>query len=155
MRQLPASDLVRDAVHGKRVSPGWVVWMLGIDPTRNFVCVSYSNKLSGKLARDCLTIMQSRWYRDAFPGTIISARRKSMDFETTRQGGRLATAITGTLTGRGGDIIILDDAIKPDGADSETIRENVNEWYCSTLASRRNNKESGAIIAVMQRLHQF
>ena len=137
------------------ISVAWVAWMLGNDPTRNFVCVSYSNELSGKLARDCLAIMQSSWYREVFPGTIISARRKSMDFETTRRGGRLATSITGTLTGRGGDIIILDDVIKPDDADSETIRESVNEWFRSTLASRLNNKESGAIIAVMQRLHQF
>lgn len=137
------------------ISVAWVAWILGQDPTRNFVCVSYSNELSGKLARDCLTIMQSRWYREVFPGTVISSRRKAMDFETTRRGGRLATSITGTLTGRGGDIIILDDVIKPDEADSETIRENVNEWFRSTLASRLNNKESGAIIAVMQRLHQF
>ena len=34
------------------ISIAWVAWMLGIDPTRNFVCVSYSNELSGKLARD-------------------------------------------------------------------------------------------------------
>lgn len=137
------------------ITIAWVAWMLGLDPARNFVCVSYSNELSGKPARDCLTIMQSRWYKEAFPGTIISARRKTMDFETTRSGGRLSTSLTGTLTGRGGDIIILDDMIKPEEANSDTIRENVNEWYRSTLASRLNNKETGAIIAVMQRLHQF
>lgn len=137
------------------ISVAWVAWMLGKDPSKNFVCVSYSNELSGKLARDCLTVMQSRWYKDAFPGTVISSWRKAMDFETTRHGGRLATSITGTLTGRGGDIIILDDVIKPDEADSEVIRENVKEWYRSTLASRLNDKKSGAILAVMQRLHQF
>ncbi|MDR7102890.1 phage terminase large subunit [Croceicoccus sp. BE223] len=137
------------------ISIAWVAWMLGLDPTKNFVCVSYSNELSGKLARDCLSIMQSDWYREVFPGTVISTRRKAMDFETTRNGGRLATSITGTLTGRGGDIIILDDVIKPDEADSVVIRENVNEWYHSTLASRLNDKKSGAIIGVMQRLHQF
>ena len=137
------------------ISIAWVAWMLGLNPTKNFVCVSYSNELSGKLARDCLAIMQSAWYKEAFPGTIIAGRRKAMDFETTRHGGRLATSITGTLTGRGGDIIILDDVIKPDDADSEVIRENVNEWYRSTLASRLNDKKNGAILAVMQRLHQF
>lgn len=137
------------------ISIAWVAWMLGLDPTRNFVCVSYSNELSGKLARDCLSIMQSDWYREVFPGTVISGRRKAMDFETTRNGGRLATSITGTLTGRGGDVIVMDDVIKPDEADSEVIRENVNEWYRSTLASRLNDKKSGAIIGVMQRLHQF
>ena len=118
--------------------------------------MSYSNELSGKLARDCLAIMQSHWYRRLFPKTVVSPRRSAaMDFETTAGGGRLATSVSGTLTGRGGDIIILDDVIKPEEAASETTRNAVNTWYQSTLASRLNDKVSGAIILVMQRLHQF
>jgi predicted phage terminase large subunit-like protein len=140
----------------KTISVIWVAWMLAQDPTRNFVCVSYSNELSGKLARDCLSIMQSHWYRELFPKTVISSKRSAaMDFETTAGGGRLATSVTGTLTGRGGDIIILDDVIKPDDAHSETTRNSVNDWYQSTLASRLNDKGSGAILLVMQRLHQY
>lgn len=139
----------------KTISVIWVAWMLGQDPKRNFVCVSYSNELSAKLARDCLSIMQAAWYREIFPGTIVSAKRFSAtDFETTAGGGRLATSVSGTLTGRGGDIIILDDVIKPEEASSETSRTFVNGWYQSTLASRLNDKASGAIICVMQRLHQ-
>ena len=139
----------------KTISVAWVAWMLGKEPTANFVCVSYSNELSAKLARDCLSIMQSPWYRELFPRTIISSKRSaSGDFETTAGGGRLATSVTGTLTGRGGDIIILDDVIKPEEANSETTRESVNNWYQSTLASRLNDKASGAIITVMQRLHE-
>lgn len=137
------------------ISVAWVAWMLGRDPRRNFVCVSYSNELSGKLARDCLAIMQSGWYRELFPRTILSPKRSaSCDFETTRGGGRLATSITGTLTGRGGDILIIDDPIKPDEAWSDTTREAVNNWFRSTLTSRLNDKASGAIITVMQRLHE-
>lgn len=139
----------------KIVSIIWVAWMLGKDPTRNFVCVSYSNELSGKFARDCRSIMESSWYREIFPGTVISkARSAAYDFETTRGGGRLATSVTGTLTGRGGDTIILDDVIKPEDANSDTNRESVNDWYKSTLASRLNDKNTGAIICVMQRLHE-
>ena len=130
--------------------------MLGQNPKLNFVCVSYADELSAKLARDCLAIMQSAWYRELFPGTIISAKRSAAhDFETTAGGGRLATSVTGTLTGRGGDIIILDDVIKPDEAESDTVREAVNEWYKRTLASRLDDKATGAIICVMQRLHQY
>jgi predicted phage terminase large subunit-like protein len=139
----------------KTISVIWVAWILGQDPRRNFVCVSYSNELSGKLARDCISIIQSPWYRELFPRTLISAKRSAaMDFETTAGGGRLATSVTGTLTGRGGDIIILDDVIKPEEANSETTRNFVNDWYQSTLASRLNDKSSGAIILLMQRLHQ-
>lgn len=138
------------------ISVAWIAWMLGRDPTLNFVCVSYSGELAAKLARDCRAIMQSSWYRELFPGTIISTSRSAAyDFETTRGGGRLATSITGTLTGRGGDIIIIDDPIKPDEAMSEITRKNVNDWFSTTLASRLDDKENGAIICVMQRLHQY
>lgn len=139
----------------KTVSVIWVAWTLGRDPSRNFVCVSYSNELSGKFARDCRSLMESSWYREIFPGTVISRGRSAThDFETTRGGCRLATSVTGTLTGRGGDIIILDDVIKPEDANSDTIRESVNEWFRSTLASRLNDKRTGAILCVMQRLHE-
>jgi predicted phage terminase large subunit-like protein len=138
------------------ISVAWVAWMLGRDPTRNFVCVSYSSELAAKLARDTLFIMQSAWYREIFPGTVISSKRSAAhDFETTAGGGRLATSIAGTLTGRGGDIIIIDDPIKPDEAQSDTTRDTVNEWYRTTLASRLNDKRTGAIVCVMQRLHQY
>jgi predicted phage terminase large subunit-like protein len=138
------------------ITVAWVAWRLGIDPSLNFVCVSYSNELAAKHARDCRAIMQSSWYRRLFPRTIIKASRSAVhDFETTAGGGRLATSIGGTLTGRGGDIIIIDDPLKPDEAMSDTARNNVNEWFHTTLASRLNDKKRGAIILVMQRLHQY
>jgi predicted phage terminase large subunit-like protein len=140
----------------KTTSVAWVAWMLGIDPTLNFVCVSYSGELAGKMARDCRAIMESSWYREIFPGTVISKTRSAAwDFETTRGGGRLATSVGGTLTGRGGDIIILDDVIKPEDAYSDSVRDSTNEWFRSTLASRLNDKLTGAIICVMQRLHEY
>lgn len=140
----------------KLISIIWVAFMLGLNPKLNFVCVSYSNELSSKLARDCLSIMESDWYQRLFPATKISKKRSATwDFDTSRGGGRLATSVTGTLTGRGGDIIILDDVIKPEDAMSETLRKNVNDWYQTTLSSRLNDKNSGAILCVMQRLHEY
>ena len=136
------------------ISIAWVAWMLGRDPRHRFVCVSYSNDLSYELGRRCLAIMQSSWYRELFPGTVLK-RTAVHDIQTTKGGGRLATSITGTLTGRGGDTIILDDLIKPAEADSEVVRANVNAWYQSTLTSRLNDKRRGAIICVMQRLHEY
>jgi hypothetical protein len=56
-------------------------------------------------------------------------------------------------SGRGADIIILDDPIKADDAQSDTRRRSVNERYDNTIRSRLNNQETGAIIIVMQRLH--
>ena len=139
----------------KIISVAWVAWMLGRDPSLNFLGVSYSNELSGKMGRDCRSILEAQWYREMFPRTLLSrSRSASHDFETTQGGGRLSTSVSGTLTGRGGDIIILDDVIKPEEASSETVRKGLNEWFRSTLASRLNDKDTGAILCVMQRLHE-
>jgi predicted phage terminase large subunit-like protein len=66
----------------------------------------------------------------------------------------MATSVGGVLTGRGADMIIIDDALKPDEALSESRRNAVNEWYDNTLLSRLNDKARGCIIIIMQRLHQ-
>lgn len=76
-----------------------------------------------------------------------------VEFLTTRNGYRLTTSLDGTLTGRGGDIIIIDDPLKPIDALSDAKRERVNQWYFNTLLSRLDDKKNGAIVVVMQRLH--
>ena len=63
-------------------------------------------------------------------------------------------SVGGTLTGRGGDIIVIEDPIKPDDAHSDTTRKNVLTWYSNTLASRLDDKKTGSIVLVMQRLHE-
>jgi predicted phage terminase large subunit-like protein len=128
-------------------------WVLGHQPGAQIICASYGQELADKLGRDCRTIMQSRWYRDLF-STRLSNRQPIHDFETTDQGGRLSTSITGVLTGRGADLIMIDDPLKPDEALSETRRNAVNQWYDNTLVSRLNDKAKGCIVIIMQRLHQ-
>jgi predicted phage terminase large subunit-like protein len=99
--------------------------------------------------------MMSDFYQRLFPRTRLSPEKQSVnEFMTTAQGFRMSTSVGGVLTGRGADVIILDDPLKPDDALSETRRNGVNEWYDNTLLSRLNNKETGLIIIVMQRVHQ-
>ena len=129
------------------ISVLWVAWQLGHNPSLRFVCVSYSNELSSALARDCRALMQTALYQRLFPRTRIRASRSAVhDFETTAAGGRLSTSITGTLTGRGGDYIIVDDAHKPDEVTSDVVREAVVEWFFSTLSSRLDQPTEGAIL---------
>jgi len=58
------------------------------------------------------------------------------------------------LTGRGADIILIDDPLKPEEALSDAQRKAANEWYDHTLYSRQNDKRRGAIVIIMQRLHE-
>ena len=134
-------------------SIAFVAWWLAHNPASHVICASYGQELSEKLARDCRTVMQSAWYQGLFP-TRLAGRQAVHDFSTTEQGSRFATSVGGVLTGRGADLILLDDPLKPDDALSETRRGAVNEWYDNTLLSRLNDKATGRIIIIMQRLHQ-
>lgn len=134
-------------------SVAFPAWYLGHNPAGHVICASYGQDLADKLARDCRTLMSSAWYRRLFP-TRLAERRALHDFATIQQGTRMATSVGGVLTGRGADLIVIDDALKPDDALSESQRTSVNRWYDNTLLSRLNNKETGCIIIVMQRLHQ-
>jgi len=134
-------------------SIAFVAWLLGHNPAIQIIAASYGQDLADKLARDTRTVMEADWYRALFP-TRLSARRAINDFSTTSGGTRMATSVGGVLTGRGADVIIIDDPLKPDQALSEVGRKAVNDWYDNTLLSRLNNKRTGCIIIVMQRLHQ-
>jgi predicted phage terminase large subunit-like protein len=129
-------------------------WWLGHDPGAQIICASYGQDLADKLARDCRTIMASRWYTQLFATRLSPKKQAVEEFATTRHGFRLATSVGGVLTGRGGDVIVIDDPLKPDEALSASQRRACNEWYDHTLASRLNNKKDGAIILIMQRLHE-
>jgi len=135
-------------------SVAFPAWLLGHDPRQKIVCVSYSQDLAAKHARDCRSVMESRWYLDLFPGTRLDAAKNAeAEFMTSERGFRLATSTGGTLTGRGGNIIIIDDPLKPQDALSDIRREGANQWFDNTLYSRLDNKHEGVIIIVTQRLH--
>ncbi len=129
-------------------------FILGHDPTRKIVCASYSQDLATKHHNDCRTVMSSSWYRRIFPATSISSEKNTeSELLTTRRGGRLATSVGGTLTGRGGNLFIFDDPMKPEEAMSEASRNRVVQWFRTTALSRLNMKVEDAIVVVMQRLH--
>ena len=133
-------------------SVAFVAWMLGHNPTLRFICISYSEDLAAKFSRMTRTLMEAPQYRGMFPNTRL-ARATEMELETTEGGGRIAASVGGTLTGKGGDYLILDDYIKPDEAQSDTVRNRHNSWCQSVAFSRVNSKHAKVIIA-MQRVHQ-
>jgi predicted phage terminase large subunit-like protein len=135
-------------------SVAFPAWILGHDPSAEILCVSYAQELADKWSRDCRRIVASPWYRRIFPTQLSPARRAMAEFETTAQGRRVATSIGGVLTGRGADLIVIDDPLKPEEALSDRLRQNANEWYDHTLYSRLNDKKAGAIVLVMHRLHE-
>jgi predicted phage terminase large subunit-like protein len=129
-------------------------YVLGHNPSAQIICASYGQDLASKHSMDCRTLMTSAWYRGLFPTRLSPQKQSVQEFLTTHGGSRLSTSVGGVLTGRGADLIIIDDPLKPDEALSETQRNAVNEWYDHTLYSRQNDKQRGCIIIIMQRLHE-
>jgi predicted phage terminase large subunit-like protein len=129
-------------------------WWLGHDPACAIINVTYGQELSDKFARDCRSIMMSPWYQTLFPARLAASRTAIQELITTRGGFRMATSVSGVLTGRGADVIIIDDPLKPVDAMSDARRNAANEWYDGTLYSRLNDKAKGAIVIIMQRLHE-
>ncbi|MGD1212633.1 MAG: phage terminase large subunit [Candidatus Acidiferrales bacterium] len=136
-------------------SVAFPAFLLGHNPAAQIICASYAQDLADKLAGDCRSLMTSDWYQGVFPGTRLASRRAAVsDFATMERGSRLSTSMGGVLTGRGADFIVIDDPIKPDEALSEAQRTSVNDRFDSTLITRLNNKRSGVVIIIMQRLHE-
>src|SRR5262245_25516037 len=115
-------------------SVAFPAFVLGHDPTRRIICVSYAEGLACRHSNDCRAVMRSGLYPRLFPKTRISAsKNRELESATTLGGYRLATSVGGTLTGRGGNIVIIDDPMKPQDAYSEAARENTKQWYANTL----------------------
>ncbi len=135
-------------------SVAFPAWVLGNNPARRIICLSYSAELAKDFGNGSRAIMGSAWYRRAFPKTRIDpAKNTETLLKTTAGGRRFATSVQGAITGFGGNLIIIDDPMKAIDAFSETERKNVKDWFMNTLMSRLDNKSDDAIIVVMQRLH--
>jgi hypothetical protein len=96
------------------------------------VVVSYSDILARTHANDFRRVVNDPLYRATFP-TMWLDRDTDREIATTKRGKRIATSVDGTLTGLGGNLIIIDDPLKLGDAMSEAVRARVVEWYRSTL----------------------
>lgn len=136
------------------VSIAFPAWVLGNDPTRRIICISYSDDLAAKHGRDFNRIVRAAWYRKTFPKIRFDKTKfTEREVVTTKNGFRLATSVGATLTGRGGDFIIIDDPIKAEDAMSEAERNRVNNWFISTVLTRFDNPNEGVLIIITQRTH--
>lgn len=136
------------------VSVAFPAWLLGKKPSTRILAASYSQVLSIKHSIDCRFVLEAPWYKSIFPESKLSrkANRKSK-FMTNLNGFRFATSVGGSVTGEGGDYLIIDDPHNPVHMNSKKGRQKTIDWYEQTFSSRLNDQKRGAIILVMQRLH--
>ncbi|MFZ5679234.1 MAG: phage terminase large subunit [Pseudomonadota bacterium] len=133
----------------------FVAWLLGRNPKLRIAVISHSQALASDLASKTLQLINSDFYRRVFPNFQLRDNgRKAMDFVTVEGGGRYAASFETGITGRGFDIIIIDDPISAHHVKSEKERQNVNENFDTMIASRLDDQIRGAMIVVGQRMHE-
>lgn len=136
-------------------SVAWPAWLLGQNPSAQIITASYGHDLAVKHSVDTRLILESAWYKACFPDTIIAHdQNEKRKFQTTMRGHRKATSIGGSVTGDGGDYLIMDDPLKPDEAPSEVVRRGTNAWIDQTFLTRENDPKTSRALLVMQRLHE-
>lgn len=139
------------SVHAAQIFPAWA---LGKDPSNQFIGAAYAHTLAERNVRRTRQILESEWYQDLFPNTIISPDQNQKDYFTTTKAGQYkGTGIGGTITGFGCKFLGVDDPINPKEAASDTIRVNAIEEIRSTLFSRFNDYRERRFYMIMQRLH--
>ncbi len=134
-------------------SVAYPAWLIGKKPGLRVLVASYGDDLASKHGKHCRSVMESPWYKAAFPEVELT-RAVAEDLETTKGGGRKAVSLGGAVTGFGADLIIIDDLMKAADANSVTERQRVRDYYSQTLYSRLNDKQQGRIISIQQRLHE-
>lgn len=137
------------------VSVAWPAWLLGHNPKSRIIVSSYASALSLKHSLDTRHVITSSWYKELFPKVRLTKdQNEKHKFQTTQRGYRIASSVGGGITGEGGNFLIIDDPINPAHAMNKHWREHTNSWFDHTFASRLDDKKQGAIVLVMQRLHQ-
>ncbi len=133
------------------------VWVWVTQPAHNFMAASYSLDLSTEHSVMRRKLLQSEWFQRLWGNRFkMSGDRNQVgQFMNNRGGQMIATSVGAAAFGRGCDTAILDDPISADQAQSIAGRTTANNWFDNVLRSRLNDPASGAIVLVMQRLHEL
>ncbi len=139
--------------HGKSetTSQLFPAWCLGRRPDRKIMATSYGSDLATGFGRAVRNFCRGRLHRQIFPDCQIAEDSDAVRrFSTTMGGEYVAVGRVGTLTGRGGNIIIIDDPIRDDAdARNPDFLKRLHEWYSETLYPRL--EPGGAIVLVSTR----
>jgi predicted phage terminase large subunit-like protein len=144
--------------HGKTelVTRTFVPWYLGKNPRDSVILSTYSDLFSGDLGRDIKKAIQHPAYQQVFPGLALKTDSKAagrMVFQNGK-GSLFAVGRKGAITGRGGNLLLVDDPIKNDAeARSTLLRDSLWEWFTRTFLTRQMS-DRAAVVVVQTRWHE-
>jgi predicted phage terminase large subunit-like protein len=127
----------------------WTKW-----PHLRWLNASYSAELSMRHSSQARRIMMSQWYRRYFGDKFDITNGAIKEIENSAAGYRLTTSVDGMATGRGGDIIVVDDPHNVKEGHSDVKLRNVRTWYDGTMSNRaEGDVRDLRRILIMQRVH--
>lgn len=158
------------------VSQYFIAYGLAVNPASKFLHLSYSSSLTQENSLAVKNIVECEYFKALFDARIAFGQNQKAKWSTVQGGGMYSTSTLGQITGFGaglvenddeesideftafgnnkfGGAIVIDDAIKPDDAFSDNIREQVNRRFETTIRSRVNSRNT-PIVIIMQRLHE-
>ena len=138
--------------HGKSQMGSYLfpAYLMGKRPQSKLIVGSHTAELAQRFGRMIRNLVEDDKYKELFPGMALSVDSKAAGRWNTAQGGEaFFIGKGGAMTGRGGDIVILDDILDEQDALSETAMENTFEWY--TSGPRQRLQPNGAIIVINTR----
>lgn len=141
--------------HGKSflVSERFPAWVLGKYPEFQFISATYGQSLTQGFSRKCRELLKSKWIQEIFPNFGLKKDSKSVDFwETTYGGAFIATSVGGSVTGKGANILSIDDPHKGiEEVLSEVIRNKTHDWFKTDALTRL--APGGGVILTLTRWH--
>lgn len=137
------------------VSIFWPAWCWTRWPHLRFLFSSHTDALSTDHAVNSRRVIESDWYRSLWSDWKLESNQNVKHYFVNSKGGfRFSTSTGGSVTGFGGDILVVDDAIDTRHAQSEITRKTATEWYKQTWQSRVNNPRNNAKIVLGHRVHE-
>ena len=138
--------------HGKSQMGSYLfpAYLMGKRPDAKLIVGSHTAELAQRFGRMIRNLVDDSRYKELFPDTVLAADSKAAGRWATSQGGEaFFIGKGGAMTGRGGDIVVLDDILDEQDAISETAMQNTWEWYES--GPRQRLQPGGAIVLINTR----
>ena len=124
-------------------------------PSLRTIGGSHGAGLSVELSRLSRELVRSEKYRKCFPEVCLDPEQNAKSYFVNTEGGsRYAVGVGGSVTGRHGHLLLVDDPVDPQGAISEVELATANRWMDETLSTRKVDKDVSLTVLIMQRLHQ-
>lgn len=144
--------------HGKSELTSWLLpaWLLGQNSSRKVISATHTTEFSQRFGRKVRNLIDTNLYKEVFPEVSLRADSKAAGRWDTNGGGEyFACGVGAAMTGRGADLLIIDDPHTESAGINPTLEyfEGVYEWYSS--GPRQRLQPGGAIIIVMTRWSQL